>query len=537
MPAEGSVNEGAPGPTAPRGKLTRRAVLQRGAAAGAALGAGSFLTACLGDDDDSASSGSSGPANKGGTLRVGLPAGGPSDTINALTPILLTDFARANNLFDNALDVDANTQEIVPKLIEEFEPNSDATEWTFRLRKGVEWHDGKPLSADDLIYTIKAILDPETGSPFAAYIPSVDPKRLKKVDAHTVRIGLVQPFLLPFAFTSIFIVPDGFDPKNPIGTGPFKYKSFTPGKQSVFTANPNYWDEGPFVDELVLIDLTDDTARLNAQMGGQTDLMAGVPYANAQTIESAGGMKLVEMPNDGFLPFVMNCTEAPFDDVRVRQAVRLLADRDQMVEAALSGYGKVGNDLYCPGDPLYDDSIEQREQDLEQAKSLLRQAGHLDTPLVFNAVPLATGCLESAQVLAENAKAAGVNMQVKRIDVGTFTSKFGTWPLVSSQWPGIPWILQLIASDAPKGAYPETKFGDVDKEFAKLASQVVGELDEGRRKEIADEMQRIEWDRGGFVIWGFSALLGAATDKVTGYVTDKAQWDFGDFAFRKVSFT
>lgn len=520
-------------------RLTRREILHRGAAAGAVLGVGPLLAACGGSSSSSATTTTTGPQKRGGTLRVGLPQGGPADTIDGVKGLVIPDFARLNNLYDTVVTLDPHTHDIKLLLAEEFTPNATGTEWTIRLRDGIEFHNGKTLGADDLIFTMQHALDPKTASPNAANLGFVDPHSFKKLDARTLRVGMTRPFLFPFAFyQGLFVMPAGWDQKHPVGTGPFKFVSFTPGKQSVFTANENYWQGRPFVDELQLIDLTDDTARLNAQLGGQTDLLVSVPYASTQTIKSNSSQTLVVTPNDGFVPFAMNCATGPCADARVRQALRLIADRNQIINAAFSGFARLGNDLYAPNDPLFDHSLEQRKQDLEQAKSLLKQAGHLDTTFTFNAVPLVAGCVESAQVFAQNAKSAGVNMQVKQIDIGTFTTGFSKWqPLVSSQWPYNPWITQVIVADGPKAAYAETHFGDVDKPFAALFKQVIGEVDDTKRKQIAGEMQQIQWDRGGYLLWGFQTLVDAASTKVKGYITnDPVGWDFSSFAFRHVSF-
>jgi peptide/nickel transport system substrate-binding protein len=434
--------------------------------------------------------------------------------------------------------LDPTTFELKTLLAEEITPNATGTEWTIRLRDGVEFHNGKTLSADDLVFTMKHALDPKTASPNAAGLKYLDPKSMKKLDNRTLRVKMVRPYLFNYSFyQALFVMPEGWDPKKPVGTGPFKFVSFSPGHQSVFTANDRYWQGRPFVDELHLIDLTDDTARVNAQLGGQTDMLVSVPYGSVAAIRSNPGQKLIQAANDGYLPFIMNCAAAPFDDVRVRQAFKLLVDRKQMIDTALSGYGRVGNDLYSPHDPVFDRSIPQTTQDLEKAKALLKAAGHQDTTFTFTAVPLVAGALEAPQVLAQNAKAAGVKLHVKQVDIQTYFNGLTKFPFVSSQWPPNPWITALVASDGPKASYPETHFGDVDKQFATVANQLLGEVDEAKRKQLAAEAQQMQHDRGGLLIWGFQDTVDAASSKLTGYVERPTDWNFGDFAFRHVSFT
>jgi peptide/nickel transport system substrate-binding protein len=516
--------------------LTRRSLFQVGAATAATLGVGSLASAC--SDTGTPSSTPAGKPKYGGVLRVGLPQGGTTDTIDAAKGALLPDYARRRNLYDSLVRLNPQTGEIENTLAEEITPNRDATEWTIRLRDGVEFHNGKTLEAEDLAFTLQRAFDPAIASPDAAQLKFLDPNSIKVIDKRTVRVGMLRPYLLPYSFhEGVALTPVGYDPQNPVGTGPFKFKSFTPGERSVFTAHDNYWQGRPFADELELIDLTDDTARLNAQLGGQTDLMVSVPYGNAQTLATTGGQTLVETPNDGYSPFAMNCAVPPFDDPRVRQAMRLLADRQAIIDSAFAGYGRIGNDLYAPSDPHFDSSIEQRVQDVDQAKFLLKQAGHEDTTFTFSAVPLVAGSFEAAQVFAQTAKSAGVNIKVEQVDVETYINGYGTWPMVNSQWPYLPWITCLMASDGPGAAYPETQFGDVDQEFAGLFDQVVGELDDAKRTQVAADMQQIEHERGGYLIHSFTTLVDAASTRVTGYATEnQVGWDFGSFEFRTVSF-
>jgi peptide/nickel transport system substrate-binding protein len=519
--------------------VTRRDLLHQGAAAGALVGASALLEACGSGSTTPAASTTqtSVPQKHGGSLRVGLPQGGPNDTIDGSKGLVLPDYARFYALYDPLVVIDPKTFDLTPWLAEEFTPNTNATEWTVRLRQGIEFHDGKPIRADDLIFTIQRAMDPKLGSPSAPFLIFLDPHGMKKLDARTVRLTMTRPYLLQYSFyQGLFLLPVGYDPNHPIGTGPFKYGSFTPGQRSVFSANDNYWKGRPFADELQLIDISDDTARLNAQLGGQTDLMVSVPFASAPTVKSAPGQKLVSYASDQFVPIVMNCTAAPYSDPRVRQAMRLLADRPKMVEVALSGFGRVGNDLYSIDDPLYDTGVKQRTQDVEQARSLLKAAGHSNTAFTFDSVPLVAGCVQAAQVFAETATTAGVNVKVNQLDNATWASGFGKWGFTNSQWAWYPYVAMAVESDGPKAAFPETHLGDVDKPFANLYYQLIGEVDAAKRKDIAHEMQRIQWERGGYLVYSFPTILDAASDKVTGYRTDRTGYDFASLDFRHVSF-
>lgn len=523
--------------------MTRRDVLQQGALAGAGVGAAALLAACGGSSGSNTTATSpaatpTGPQKHGGTLHVGIPTGSTSDTLDGLKPLVIIDFARQYQLYDHFMITNPNGV-IENYITDEVTPNKTATEWTLRLRKGMEFHNGKSAGADDVIFTFQRALNPKTAAPAAGLLKFVDLKTLKKIDPLTVRFSTTRPFVMPYALARYELVlqPVGFDPKNPVGSGPFKASSFTPGQRSVFLANENYWGGRPFVDQLVIIDLSDDTARLNAMLGGTTDMMVSVPYASVPQVKSASGIKLVVNPTGAWFPLVFNVTAAPYNDVRVRQAMRLLADRKQMISAAYLGYGVLGNDLYGLYDPLYDHSIPQRTPDPEKAKSLLKAAGHSSSSFTLVTANLGVGNIQAGQVFAENAKSAGVNVTAKQVDLATWDNSFSKWPFTDSQWGYNGYAAQVLLADGPKPAYAETHFGDNDPEFAKLANELTGELDQTKQKQIADQMQQIQWDRGGYLVWSFQTLVDAASAKVTGYTADKTGWSFGSFNFRKVSFT
>src|SRR5690348_4199628 len=182
--------------------------------------------------------------------------------------------------------------------------------------------------------------------------------------------GFARPIAVGYSPTAIG------QAKPNIGTGPYKVQSFTPGQQSVHVRNPNYWRSGqPYFDKVVVIDFPEDTARVNALLGGQVDAITDVPPAQVAVVNGHSGTKVLESPSAAWTPICMRVDVAPFTDVRVRQAMRLIANRPQMVAQALSGHGHIGNDLYAIFDEAFDDSLPQRHQDINQAKSLLKAAG------------------------------------------------------------------------------------------------------------------------------------------------------------------
>src|SRR5215472_9252882 len=238
----------------PSFELDRRAVLKSLAAAGALAVPGLGIAACGGSSAPKPVS-SAPQVKKGGTLRVALTGGSSADTLDAQSAITTADFARIFQLNEPLIGFAPNAH-LVPILAEELTPSADATSWVVRVRPGVTFHNGKDLTADDVIYSLQRIVNPKAPLPGAAPIAAVDTAGMKKLDSRTVRIPCHTPFaILDQTLANYYynIVPVGYNPKAPVGTGPFKFVSFTPGQESVFERYGSYWHEGqPYVDKVII---------------------------------------------------------------------------------------------------------------------------------------------------------------------------------------------------------------------------------------------------------------------------------------------
>ena len=360
-------------------KLTRQQLLAAGAAGGLAFAAwgpsGGIAFAA-------------GTPKRGGTLQVGLVGGSAASeqldpnttTVNSL------DIARHQNVFSKLADFDSNAH-VYPQLAESFTPNKTATSWTVKLKSGVTWHDGSPFTADDVVYSLQRILDPtnKAMSTAAGNLTMVDPSKIVKVDATTVTIGLKQPWSdLPTQLGQRYlaIIKNGtktFTADTVIGTGPFKLAGWTPGVQTMLSAYSGYFESGkPYLASVVLNGINDPTARLNALQSGQVQAIEHVDPSQIRVLQASSTAVPLISSGGGWTPIVMNTKVKPFTDVRVRQAIKLMANRPQLVKVAEQGFAQVGNDLFAIHDPLYDASMSKRKYDPEKAKSLLKQAGQSD---------------------------------------------------------------------------------------------------------------------------------------------------------------
>ncbi|MEV4314296.1 ABC transporter substrate-binding protein [Actinocrispum sp. NPDC049592] len=503
---------------------------------GSLLGAGSALTACTTTEPGrQALDAALRPRRRGGVLRVGVTGGSASDTVDPHHPPTYPDQARVSNLYEPLFGRDA-AYNIEPVLAESIEPSEQGRMWTLRLRDGVTFHNGKKLDVDDVIFTFRRISElPGTG---AAALGIVDMANLRKLDDRTLRIPLTVPYALfqdDLAQYYMAIVPTGFDLKAPVGTGPFRFGTFEPGRMSSFPRNEHYWRPGePYADELVIIDYPSDDERVQALLDGHVDAIDNLPPSQINTVKAAGSTVLIS-ETGGWTPFTMRVDRPPFNDVRVRQAFRLIADREQLVSQALSGQGRVANDLYSPFDVGYASEFPQRKQDLAQARSLLRQAGKSGVQVeLVTSSGIGAGAVEAAQLFAKQAEGAGVKVQVRVVDGGVFYGKqYLDWVFAVDYWFTRSYLPQVAQGSLPNAPFNECHWAD--QKFISLVTQARGELDPARRTELLKGAQRIEYDSGGYIIWGFRNQVDAHTSKVTGFVPDR-NLPLSSFQFRSVSF-
>jgi peptide/nickel transport system substrate-binding protein len=500
--------------------LTRDELLRRAAVGGAAILASGTLASAA----DAALR--AGP-KKGGTFRIGVSGGSAKDFIDGQNIVTRPDQARIVTGWETLLVFDSQFKLKFDGLAEEISAKR-ADVWTIRVRQGIEFHNGKTLGADDVIYSLRRLIDPKLKLFGGAALSSVDPNRIKKLDKRTVRLTLKQKDVTILDALGQYvagIVPAGYSPgaigkANPnVGTGPYKLQSFTPGQQSTHVRNPNYWRSGqPYFDKVVIIDFPDDTARVNALLSGQVDAITDVPPAQVAVVNGHTGLKVLESPSAAWTPIIMRVDAPPFTDVRVRQAMRLIANRPQMVAQALSGHGHIGNDLYAPFDEAYAKDLPQRHQDIDKAKSLLKAAGKSDLTVDLQSTNGALGMNEGAQVFAQQAKAAGVTVNVKILDSGAFYSdQYLKWPFSTDFWGSRNYLSQVAAGSLPTSPYNESHWPDTaDRKFLSLYKQALGTVDKKKRTQILHDMQSLEYNNGGYLIWGFSTLLDGYSTKVQG---------------------
>ncbi len=466
----------------------------------------------------------------GGVLRLGLLSGNQVGNLDAHKPIG-TGVQRGFALYSKLWEWD-ETMSPRLALAESAEPNHNASTWTIRLKKGLEFHHGKTISADDVIFSLKRLLDPKLASPYASLLYSVDINRLKKLDERTVEIGFQQgKGFVPLADTwTNFggIVPMDYDPvTNPVGAGPYKLKEFIAGQRSTFIRFENYFKSGqPYADELQIIDFKDQTSRLLALQNEQIDLIGGVAADQYKLLELDKRIQLIESQTAGWLSFDMNLSKAPFNDPRVVEAFKLLVNREDLIKRALNGRGKIANDLYSPHDPTFNHSIPQRPNDLVKAQALLAQAGYDVKQGKALSVELTTtpnSNHQAAMVLAEQAKQIGVEIRVKYVDAATFNgANRNNFTLSTGSLLAESFLSTALHVDAPVSVANKTHFNDA--EFSELFYQALTEPDVEKRKPLIHRAQEIQHQQGGLLIWSFPTVIDAFSIKVGGAKAEQTQF-------------
>ena len=520
--------------------LGRRQFLQGVAAVGAVAGTGGLIAGC---SSSSSTLGTSTRASikRGGNLIVGLSGSSGNDTLDPHQGLTFLDSARAQSLYQSLVQLNNQAQnEYV--LAEEITPNS-STEFIIRLRPGVTFHSGKALTAQDVIYTFRRIISGKlTG---ISSLGPMDAAALKALDNRTVQVTFTSPYAsfidhLASYWFYVYIIPDGFNPaaKNakPDGTGPFVYQSFTPGQRSVFARNPHFWQSGlPYVDTLTVIDFPSNTSLQDALTTGQIHAAGGFDGPELAALGTASGVKALASHTGAITPFTMRVDKPPFNDVRVRQALRLLVDRPQLIDSALDGYGVVANDVFSPYDPDFY-TVLHREQDIPHAKSLLKAAGHENLKVTLVTSAAATGMVAMATVLAEQAKAAGVTITLNNVSPSTFfgPSSYLQSPFSQDFYGYATYLAQVAQSMLPTSPFNETHTNDPT--LTNFYNQANATIDPAARKQIEHDMQQFDFDQGGYIIPAYIDSLDAYSTKITGYSTSAAGAPLSNLDFEKWSF-
>ncbi len=461
---------------------------------------------------------------KGGRFRL---ANGYADLSDNLDParivglhMILVNFGQLRNCLTEI----APDGELIPELAESWEASPDAKVWTFKLRKGVEFHNGKSLTSEDVVASLNHHRGDESTSAAKDIIkPVTDIKAGDGEVAVTLAEGNADfPYLM--SDPRLVICPanaeGGIDWQSGTGTGGYVLESFDPGVQTITKRNPNYWKEGrAHFDEVETLFVADAAARANALNSGEIEAMNAVDLKTVERLKSSPEVTVLVGSSNQHVSLPRIASVPPFDNHDVRLALKYAIDREEWLTKVMRGYGNLGNDHPIGPANRYHataEEIPQRVYDLDKARFHLKKAG-LDTLNVQLHVAEAAvfdGAIDGAVLYQQQAKGAGINIEVVRMpDDGYWHDVWLIKPWCVSVWAGRATEDWMFTQGYSSGAiWNESKWDN--EKFNALLVAARAELDEPKRRDMYVEMQRILHDEGSTIIPLFPSIVDAASNKI-----------------------
>lgn len=491
------------------GRMSRREFIGRAGALGLTAAAANSLMA------DAAWA--AGP-QKGGTIRMGLQGGSTTDSLD---PALATNQVTlmTGRFWGEPLVELTDDGGIEGKVAESFESSPDAKTWTFKIRKGIMFSNGKSVTAEDVIETLDRHSGEDAKSGALGIMRGITGMR---ADGNNVVIELDTanadlPYLM--ADYHLLIQPGGGkdDPAAAIGTGPYVVKEADMGVRIVVEKNPNYWGDLGNADTMELLVINDNTARVAALQSGQVDMIDRVPPRTAGLVSRAPGVTVHKTSGPGHYVFIAHVNTAPFDNQDVMMALKYGINRQEMIDKILFGYGSVGNDTPINASYPFYTEFEQREYDPDKAAFHWKQSGH-DQPILLrtsdNSFP---GAPDAAALFQQSCAKAGIPLEIKREpNDGYWSEVWNKQPFCTSYWGGRPTQDQMFTTAYLSTAdWNDTKFSN--EKFDQMLLAARAELDAGKRTQMYADMGTILRDQGGLICPMFNDFVDATNDRIMGW--------------------
>lgn len=495
---------------------TRREVMTWLMASGATIAAAGSIVS-------SAKTALAATPKKGGKIKFASDLHGPSDTLDPGLNTSTIDYSRGRSVYNSLCQIndDLSTR---PELAEEYSANADNTEWTFKLRKGVKFHDGSNFTADDVVYTMSRHYGEKSTSKAKSLVADV--KEWKKVDSHTVKAIMKGPNAdLPVILgTPHFkIIKDGtteFQTAN--GTGPYTMTEFKPGVRSICKRNPDYWREGGNVDEIEITAITDKVARLSALLSGDIDLMQALDPKAIKKVENTPGVGVWSVASGAYFGICAMTNTSPGNNRDFVLALQHIQRRKKIVKSILKGQGTVGNDhpINIAYGADHCAELAQREHDLDKAKFHLKKSGI--TAAELNVAEVAPGMTDICLLAQREAQKIGLDLQIKKVP------NDGYWGAVWMKTPlnVVTWNMRPTANVMINLAFaPDAPWNDTlwkNERLGKLLVESRGVKDAAKRHEMYCEMQRLisvgtdDMPPSGMVIPAHRNYVDAKSDKIQG---------------------
>jgi peptide/nickel transport system substrate-binding protein len=493
------------------GRIGRREFLAGAAALGLSTGAATSLMT---------RTARAATPKRGGHLRVGTDGGATIDTFDPMQTIG-TDHITNSVLscYDSLTEIDG-TGTPVPSLAESWDTSKDGKTWTFKLRKGTEFHNGKSLTADDVIWSLNLHLS--ESNKFAEGKQIVSSLEELKADGKDT-VVMVQKevnYDLPAHLSSIgmFIGPEGTTNWDAgIGTGPYALERFEPGVSFVGKRYPNFYrDDQGFFDSVELLNIADVTNRSNALRTGAVDVIGQPDTKTAKRLDKLDGFSLVEARGAQHFTTAMRTDTDPFTDNNIRLAVKYGIKREEILNKVFGGFGYIGNDHPIGQNvQFYNDALPQREYDPDKSKFHLKKAGLSEITLDLTTSDGAfAGAVDMAVLMQESMNGGGINVNVNRVPGdGYWSDVWLKHPWCAVYWNGRPTVdWMLTVGYISSSSWNDTYFKN--ERFDSILAAARGESDQAKRKEMYFELQEILHNEGGTTIPVFASYLHGASDKL-----------------------
>lgn len=497
---------------AARGRISRREFMGRASAIGLGAGmAGTLLSSAVE---------AAGP-QKGGTIKLGLQGGSTTDSID---PALVTNQVglMVTRMWGEALVELSDDGGVQGKVAESFEGSADAATWTFKIRDGITFSNGKPVTAEDAAASLVRHSGEESKSGALGIMRGVKEIR---ADGDNVVVELNSPNAdLPYLMADYHLIvqPGGGvdDPAAGIGTGPYILKEVDMGVRFVAEKNPNYWTDLGNAGTIEIVVINDNTARVAALQSGQVDIIDRVPPRTAKLVDRAPKITVHRTSGPGHYVFVMHSDTAPFDNNDLRMALKYAIKRQEMVDKILHGYGSIGNDTPINASYPFYTAFEQREYDPDKAAHHLKKSGHEGPILLRTSENSFPGAPDASALFQQSCAAAGIDLQIKREpNDGYWSEVWNVKPFSTSYWGGRPTQDQMFTTAYLSTAdWNDTRFKN--EKFDQLLIAARAELDGAKRKQMYADMGAILRDEGGLICPMFNDFIDATSDRIAGWVDD-----------------
>jgi peptide/nickel transport system substrate-binding protein len=456
---------------------------------------------------------------RGGSLRIGLSSASTTDRLDPVTWRAEFMHTVGPQLYDPLVRLDENVTPH-PALAASWEAKPGAREWVFKLRKGVTFHNGKTMTAADVVYSINRHRGTDSRSIAKSMLAPLTEIKATAADEITIALGSGNADL-PYIMADLHLAigPEGSTFTEDVGTGAFMLESFEPGVRVQVKRYPNdYRSDRGYVDSVENIGINDSAARISALLSGSVDLINKVDPHSVEPMQKNPEIQFFNISGGSRCMFVMACDAPPYDNLDLRLAMKYAIDREAILKTVQRGYGAIGNDHPIASfDPAYAADIPQWPYDPDKAKFHLEKSGYKD-PVVLDVADIAfSGATECAQVYQASAKKAGIDLQINRVPNDGYWDK--VWmkrPFTAASWSGRPTADITLTTEYASDASLNDSHWRRPK-FDEILVEARAELDQAKRRQMYRELELMIHDDGGTVIPMFFNNLDAGSKKLRGF--------------------